>query len=294
MRLTTLSSFDHPAGIILKLQSFPEGPFGVGFDSCLRLNRNGANHILTLVLRLHLKRAPTGALAPSRHRNGTFLLKSPSQRSEWEDFERTFKLECLRWNDRVWLIPPARFSKLDVTVGHRCVRPNIACHLQVNVVVGAPGAHRTIAVIPLDRRLDAAPLYARQANRISATLQSNQTLCQSQDPMPDGHCLRDHAGHRIRHVNVPSAGEEIAKALGLRPVSLDDGDPLFAAAGIAFDHAVPNETGIAAGQSAPNRMGLLKWPESNATPWRDRIAVHTRTIPADWLVSLSHVSPEPI
>jgi hypothetical protein len=293
MGITILNSFDSRAGVILKLQSFPERPFGVALDSYLRLKRNGANHILTLVLTIHLKQASALALSPWLPRGRTPFFARPEKRAEWIDFERRFKLECRRWNDRFWLIPPARFSKLDVKIGGRSVRPNISCQLQVDVLAGPTGAHRTIEVVNLEHQLIAA---ARQTDCISGALQSSMGLCKSQDPVPGSRCSGRHRGQTTRHVGVPTAAEQIADALGLEPIGVDSDPPFFTPARPASDGAAADETGIAGTrQSAPDAIGLgSNLPEPGAAPWLDRIAVQTQTNPRDWTVSLLHPSPKPV
>ena len=79
-------------------------------------------------------------LFPQQDASGTLYWIEPWGNPQFNTFKQTFKRQCLRWNDQFWLSPPAGFSQLDVKVGTRTVRPNIYCHLYIDLVVGSAAA----------------------------------------------------------------------------------------------------------------------------------------------------------
>src|ERR1051325_4527385 len=206
---------DKDLGVILNMSGTPDVPYDPTFDSYLLLHKNGhENHTLTLVLKLFLKPADTYGFPVFPHLdwNKNLFFAREWQAAEWQKFVNTFKRQALLWNDHFWLKPPQSFSKLDITLGKRKVRPNIYCHLYVDVVGSAASAHRTIEVIKLDKqdrffRSDSGHYDARDTK-----------------PRPMDY-PEDDTG--VRH---PVAGQlmvthEIGHALGLQHIGQEKNDP---------------------------------------------------------------------
>lgn len=144
---------DMTTGVFLNVLGVPQRQYDPAFDSYLLLKPGGTeNHTLTLVLKVYLKQAPTYGMKKFVHLDwdkNAFVI-TPWKPSEWAQFRKQFQKQCMLWNNNFWLIPPKNFSKLDVKVGRRVVRPNIYCHLYVQLTGSPAGAHRAIEVANLD------------------------------------------------------------------------------------------------------------------------------------------------
>jgi hypothetical protein len=296
------------------MQGVPASTSDATFDSYLLLKKNGVdNHTLTLVLKIFLNPMTTFGLPrfPFADADGKWFWIIPWRAPEWSTFQRTFKQQCLRWNDRFWLTPPAGFSKLDVKLGSRTVRPNIYCHLYIDLIGTMAGAHRAINVVNLDKRRLAARLGVRPGDLDSGDFRSDWDTYDSLDVVPRTTNSTDDKGITHRHVNYLTVVHEIGHALGLDHIGVAHKDPLCRAA-IFIDENLPSVPFLSApalladgsnsracyGDGAPPSRGAnvmgggTQFDETNASPWADRLAVHTGAKAEDWKVSLRRVPPK--
>lgn len=291
------------------------GGFSVAYDSSLILKDGTQNHTLTLVLKINLNQMLPQIL-PASLRLPIFdadtpprmFLIRPWQIAEWNQFIIRFKREAAKWNDNFWLIPPAGFSKLDVKVGHRTVRPNIYCHLYISVVNSSSAAHRSINVVNLDIR-DAKTRYSlKDSDLDSGAFRSDADNYDVLDVKTRQQWSQDNTGTWHVADKYSTVAHEIGHALGLPHIGVTQQNHLCQLA-IFFDANVPNPSALPAlfngGSNAQACYGQLGAPslganvmgsgssfdESNAAPWASRIALHTGTKPEDWTVSRRKVTP---
>jgi hypothetical protein len=295
------------------MRAVPAQPLDPAFDSYLLLKKNGYdNHTLTLVLKLFLNPVSTLGLPrfPYLDANGQLFWIKSWDAAEWGTFQRTFKQQCLRWNDQFWLTPPAGFSKLDVKVGTRTVRPNIYCHLYIDLAGSMALAHRVIDVVNLDKRDIAARRGVRPDQLNSGTFRSDEVTYDSLDVIGRATGSTDDKGKTHKHVNYLTVVHEIGHALGLDHIGVAHKDPLCQAAIFLDEHlsslpvTVPalyangSSSRACYGNSAPasraaNVMGMgTEFDATNASPWADRLALHTGTKATDWKVSLGRIPPK--
>jgi hypothetical protein len=293
------TKLDPKTGMTLNMTGTPQSADDDTFDSSLLLKSDGQNHTLTLVLKIFLKQVETFwglPIAPYADSDGKFFWIRPWQKPAWASFRGEFVRQSLKWNDRFWLIPPLGFSKLDVKVGPYTVRPNIYCHLFVDLIGDPGGAHHTIQVVNLDKKLD------------SGHFRSNSNLYSQHAVERDTRNPTDDTG-RPHRVSRRTIVHEIGHALGLPHTGVSHVYPMCSAAMLVGDASILNGTGIGAvladrtnslacyGYYGPrsltdNVMGFgMQFDETNAMPWRERIALHTKTKAEDWKVSLSKVRP---
>ena len=201
MAIIMPTKYDMQTGFALNIVGIPQQPWDHAFNSYLLLKQNGhENHTLTLELKIFMKQASTYGLPILSYTDagGVLFWIRPWPDSAWVNFQRTFKHQCLRWNDRFWLIPPDGFSKLDVKIGTRKVRPNIYCHLFVDLV-GSPGsAHRTVEVVNLDKRITAMQQGKRQSDLDGGDFQSDSRHFESLDVRGRKNYPPDDHGHGRR------------------------------------------------------------------------------------------------
>ncbi len=289
------------------------------FDSYLKLHNNGHdNHTLTLVLKIYLKQIsyPIPLAVYFDFDNMPFLIK-PWPAGEWARFTRQFKQQCYMWNNKFWLIPPNTFSLLDVKLGKRNIRPNIYCHLYVDIVAGPSGANRIIDVVNLEKKFAAQQRGVRESQLDSGAFRSDANTYDSLDVKERFNSKPDDRGqqHRLRYYTIP---HEIGHALDLPHIGVVHQDPLCKTAILMDDiqwqidsglgtNIRGTMTGLLAGSSnssacygnfAPasrgeNVMGGgTKFEETNAQPWVDRIALHTGTDAKAWRVSMTRMPPK--
>lgn len=315
MPIVVPSKLDATRGVIVNMLATPAKLYDAAFNSYLLLKEGGVeNHTLTLVLKIQLNKISTYGfpLFPHLDANKTVFWIKPWDNPAWTSFKRNFKNQCLRWNDRFWLTPPAGFSALDVKVGKRIFRPNIYCHLYVHLQDGPGGAHRTIDVVNLDKKVTAAQLGKKESDLNSGNFRSHEALYNSLDTLPRTNTSTDDKGATHKHANYLTIVHEIGHALGLPHISVTHGDGLCSVAMLIGDNPLLNGTDIGAllkgksnssacyGTYAPpsrsdNVMGRgTNFDTTNAQPWLDRIALHTATKASDWKASMTRVAPKPV
>jgi len=305
--VTIPTKLDSQSGVILDMLGIPSIPGEPAFDSYLIKHQDGGNnHTLTLVLKIHLDPVlPASINLPGPFRmlypdwGKKMLLIKPWKASEWAQFKNSYKQECNFWNNNFWLIPPDNFTALDVKMGARTVRPNIYCHLYVDLVGSAAGAHRSIVVVNLD-------------TAANAFFRSDDMHYSSQDVNVRDNGVTDEAGKPVKFYTVT---HEVGHALGLPHIGQTHNDPLCQLA-ILLGQKLPTaaqqsqfvpailQGGIGAttcyGSLGPpdrakNVMGLgSRFEPSNASPWQERLALHTSTKSGAWKVSMTKLPPKAI
>lgn len=311
------------AGRIIEMQATPDFTNDAAFDSFLIIKENGCdNHTLTLVIKMHMNQvAPfsvrlpvVGDLKlPFADFDGTLFAIKPWTAAEFASFRRSFLQQCANWNDKFWLIPPAGFSGLDYKLGGRTVRPNIYCHLFISVLGSAAGAHRKIDLVNLDKKAAARQLGKRESALNASDFRSDSGTYDSLDVKPVPLPFKDETGttHRLSRSTI---AHEIGHALGLPHAGVSHGAPLCGLS-VLGDSLLPSSitsnasfpalykggsnSQVCYGSSGPASLGAnvmgygMGFDSTNATPWLDRIALHTKTRAADWKVSVKQkVAPK--
>lgn len=308
------------AGRVIEMQANPDFWLDPAFDSYLVLHENGCdNHTLTLVLKLHLNKiAPTmvtvpllGPLAmPFRDADKKPFAIKPWTVAEYAAFTRGFLKQCGYWNNQFWLVPPSGFSGYDYTVGGRTVRPNVYCHLHV-ALVGAATAHRTLDVVNLNTTVVAKALGKKESKLNASDFRSDEVTYDSLDVKPVPRPFADDKA-KVHSLNRSTIAHEVGHALGLPHIGVTHGaaqckvavfaDGLFSEAYKNSEsypalYAGGSNSSVCYGSSGPASLGAnvmgfgLQFDESNASPWRERLALHTKTRAADWKVVLKKKPP---
>ena len=285
------------------------------FDSYLLLHNNGVdNHTLTLVLKIFLKPVDTGWLPYKLVQDwdkNTFVAERWPPLA-WSQFKERVARQSKLWNDRFWLIPTAAVPGLDVKVGSRTLRPNIYCHLYVEIVGSAGGAHKTIEAMYLNPKATSVLAGVAENKITSGTFRSDSGHYDSYDVVPRTESSVDDKGTSHKHANYRTVVHEIGHALGLPHIGVSHGDSacqisiavdgLFKAfsagsavpalfAGGSASRACYGDDAVAG--RADNVMGRgSHFDTTNAAPWRTRIGQHTSTLAANWIVSMHKVLPK--
>ncbi|HEY2411749.1 MAG TPA: hypothetical protein VGI40_05885 [Pirellulaceae bacterium] len=306
---------DAASGVALEMLDAGSPGNDGAYDSYLLLKNGSENHTLTLVLKIYLNKILPEIL-PKSLRMPMFdadtppkmFLIRPWQLAEWSAFTKNFNRECLKWNDRFWLIPPTSFSALDVKLGGRTVRPNFYCHLYVALVGSVAGAHRSIDVVNLDLKDAKTRMGLKDSELDSGAFRSDSGKYDDLDVKTRKQWSEDYSGtwHQVK--NYSTVVHEVGHALGLPHVGVSHNDPLCQLA-IFLDQHVPDRNSLPAlykggsnsqvcygNFAAPSRGanvmgGGSSFDEANAAPWASRLALHTGTKPEDWSVSQAKVAP---
>jgi hypothetical protein len=314
MPTLTTSKSDPKTGIVLNMLGAPTRQYDPAFDSYLLLHNNGCdNHTLTLTLKIHLNPLSTFGFSkfPVADLNKRLFWMRPWKGAELAAFKQEFKRQCLRWNDRFWLKPPAGFSKLDVKIGNRTVRPNIYCHLYVDLVDSPVGAHRTINLVNLDIPSAERIKHVQPGKLDSGSFRSDEGQYDSLDVKERTNELQDENGVWRKHTKYLTIVHEVGHAIGLPHIGVTHHDPLcqmaialgdlnYATGGKmtipAFYDGGSNSSACYANLvpfvNGENVMaGGSKFEASNASPWVDRIAQHTGTKATDWTANMGKILP---
>src|SRR5262245_14533491 len=141
---TTPTTIVDRSGRTIEMRSTPDFDFDPAFDSFLVVHENGRdNHTLTLVLKVHLKQVVPATLTmphlgtltlPFADFDKKLFVVKPWNATDFAAFKKAFLRQCAHWNNKFWLTPPASFAGYDYELSGRTVRPNVYCHLFVDIV----------------------------------------------------------------------------------------------------------------------------------------------------------------
>jgi hypothetical protein len=315
---TLTTTITDAAGRVIEIKSTAAtSGLDPAFDSYLIPHENGTdNYTLTLVLKVFLKKVVPATLRlpfgysvnlPVQDWNKKWFAIKPWSAGEYAGFGREFLRQCRYWTNKFWLVPPAGFAGYDYKRAGRTVRPNVYCHLYVDLVGSAAAAHRTIEVINLDRGAAAGMLGKREADLNATDFRSDSATYDSLDVNPVPLPFTDDAGttHRL---NRSTIAHELGHALGLDHSGVLHHDPSCAVSAVVDDtwlesylpavyHGGTNSN-VCYGSRVPRNVGAnvmgygLEFDATNATPWANRIAAHTGTKAGDWQVVLRKPMPK--
>ena len=310
--------YDLKTGAALEMKGVPFGDWRPAFDSSLIMHNGVKNHTLTLVLKIFYNQL----LGQSIPRNlsmhyieaGTpprMYIMRPWQPGPWAEFLRGVKREAQKWNNKFYLIPPAGFSMLDVKVGSRTIRPNVYCHLHLEIMQNMANAYHKIDVLNLDQQDMALQLGVREKQLNSGDSRSNAAQYDSLDTKNRIQTTTTESGAVVEAKNYSTIVHELGHSIGLDHISVTHQDPVCMMA-ILLDQMKPAGTTLPAlfnggvnGNACYGAFGKAvrggnvmgggtAFDESNAAPWAQRLALHTNTKPEAWTVSMRPVDPKPV
>jgi hypothetical protein len=315
--LTTLPPLpgrhDPQRGVFLEMKGQSYGDWRPAFDSSLILHNGMKNHTLTLVLKIsynqilphtlpaHIRVPWVEAGTPPR-----LYALSPWEATAWPRFLSGVKKEAAKWNNKFWLVPPAHYSALDVRINGCTVRPNVYCHLHLEIYDSPARAYNRIDVINLDTQ--GVPAN-QQDNGLS---RSNAARYDSLDTKNTPRRTQDETGKWNEAKNFSTIAHEIGHAIGLPHIGVTHQDPLCQIAVLLdqLNQIAPASTTLPAlFDGGPNGRvcygtlgkrirganvmgGGTSFEASNAAPWAQRLAQHTGTKPEEWKVAMK-CPPEP-
>ena len=298
MNLSKLK-LDPATGISHQILATPAWRGDPAYDSYLLLKDGSENHTLTLALKLHFNPLALWILpfVVVNDADDTPFLAKPWTQAELTRYKQQVKRTASRWNDKFWLKPPEGFSKLDVKRGGRTIRPNIYCHMYLDIVESPGSAHLSIdlANIDMDSFRSHAWLYSKRDHK-------DETMHYTDDK------------GKFRHTRFNTVVHEIGHALGLPHISETHGtvncktaivaddvlQKLFPGSSISGRFGGGSNSQVCYGElgarsHAENVMGMgVRFDASNASPWQARIAQHTGTDMSKWTVSTSRLAPRTI
>jgi hypothetical protein len=294
------SHFDDKTRVFLDLKGAP-GPGGVAFDSSLKPSHTPAhNHTLEIHLKMFLDKFNPPAYHPKAwivtDWGGKPFIVGPWNHDEWVRFVQGYQQQVNMWNDKFWLTPPVGFDRLDIKSGAHTIRPNVYCHLNVELVGSAAQAHKRIRVVNLDAKFAAAMYGGTESDINSLTFRSDSgnydtfdarkgKVAQSTIAHEIGHAIgEDHIGVTLHDPSCEVAmlldRHTPALAKPFIPAAFRDGIGSLACYGQFSD---PN--------LSANIMGFgNSFDKVNAKPWVDCIALHT--LFGNWEVSMGRVAPK--
>lgn len=309
--------YDMNRGVILEMKAQPHS-WWCAMDSSLILKEGCQNHTLTLVLKIFFNpilphTVPKELRVPwfeSINPPEVFQMM-PWEAGQWARFLKDVKTQCAKWNNNFWLVPPAGFSKLDTKVGSRSFRPNVYCHLYVELLTNAAGAYSTINVINLDpANLVAQGYDPKKLN--SGVSRSQSDRYDNMDVKTRPTSRPDDMGRTVAVKNYSTVVHEIGHAIGLPHIGVTHQDP-HCKISLLLDKHLPKGTSVPAlytgGPNAnacyghhakavrgKNVMGGgVDFEASNAAPWAKRLSLHTHTKPEEWTVVLKEPpAPKPL
>lgn len=305
VKVSTVRMESKAHGLIYKMIGIAEKASEDTFDSELFLSPDPMqNHSLVLTLNIFLKQIVSNKGLPAgkaKDADGDVFLVKPWEGQTWDSFKRLFREQARNWSYKFWLVPPDSYAGLDVGSGDYRRRPNVYCDLEINFVGNVALAHRTISVVNLD--------VTRLGKKISsATFRSHERLYDSLDTKERTNKYYDDLQEIQKHAHYLTIPHEIGHALGLPHIGVTYKDPQCMLA-VMLDEQNFDQDLLPAmytggsnakvcyghGQSAKRSGNIMGggtlFEKVNAQPWVDRIALHTRTDPKDWYVSLQKLNP---
>jgi hypothetical protein len=206
--------------------------------------------------------------------------------SSWADWKRqALDIANRSWNDQLWLVPPEGYAGLNYTLGTTKYRPNVKCGLKVMEATGPADAHARVKVVRLKWYLATGVVF-----------RSHMTLWDSGDVRPSTLTAQQVPGEKIQNRMV---AHEVGHLLGLHHIGeVEKVGTCCMPSFLSFLWKKEDQYGNnakAPAWVARNVMGKgTVIHDVNATPWIDRMVLHTegQTRPQDWKAMAVKVGPK--